>query len=61
MVTERTTEGESPVKKAKAHNKTKRDTERTHLPVRPFRATGRRIKKRKAYRSPMCNPDRARI
>ena len=61
ILTERTTDGESPVKKAKVHNKTRRKTERTHLPIFPLRAIGFRMKKSIVYKSPICKPDRARI
>ena len=61
ILTERTTDGESPVKKAKVHNKTRRKTERTHLPIFPLRAIGFRMKKSIVYKSPICKPDKARI
>ena len=45
ILTERTTEGESPVKKAKAHNRIRRRTERITLPIFPLRAIGFRDRK----------------
>ena len=60
ILTERTTDGDRPVKKAKDHNKTRSRTERKYRPACHFLARGFKRRKSKAYKSPICRPDRAK-
>ena len=54
------TDGDRPVKKAKDHNKTRSRTERKYRPACHFLARGFKRRKSKAYKSPICRPDRAK-